>query len=477
MAEQLLRQTQEQRLQMVLAPQLRQSLRLLQVPALELRTLVQEELQKNPALEEVIEAKEPIEVQGEEEAPEESTAEIDLREEFEILARLDEEWREYFRQSESVRGYNPELEEHRRFMFESLTRPESLQEHLLWQLSLTVQDDEERKIGELLIGSLDDNGYLSTSLEELAESTGYPVEKLEKVLRIIHEFDPVGVGARDLRECLLLQLRRLGKEDSLAAAIVRDHLRLIAAHKYPEIAKAMKADLKEVQNAAAFIATLEPRPARMFTGSETQYVLPEVVVRKVGDEYVVILNNDHVPHIRISKFYRRMLEDPKTPEHVKQYIREKVRAGAFLIKSIHQRQNTIYRIAREIVRIQREFLDNGVEYLKPLTMAQIAGVLGLHETTVSRAIANKYMQTPQGTFEMKYFFTPGYRTADGREVSNKTIKDAIARLIEQEDPASPLSDQAIARLLEKQGIKVARRTVAKYREEMKILPSHLRRSY
>jgi len=477
MIEQTLRQTQEQRLQMILAPQLRQSLQLLQVPALELRTLVQQELQQNPTLEEVIEARDPIEVQGEQEAPEDSTEEIDLKEEFEILARLDEEWREYFRQHESIRERNPEEEEHRRFLLESLTRPESLQDHLLWQLSLTVPDEEERKIGELLIGSLDDNGYLSVSLEELSASTGYPVEKLERVLKIIQEFDPVGVGARDLRECLLLQLRRLGKEDSLVASIVRDHLNLLAGHKYPEIARSLKVDIDEVKRAASFIATLEPRPARMFTGSETQYVLPEVVVKKVNDEYVVIMNNDYVPHIRISRFYRRMLEDPKTPDNVKQYIREKVRAGAFLIKSIHQRQNTIYRIAREIVRVQREFLEKGVDYLKPLTMAQIAGVLGLHETTVSRAIANKYMQTPRGTFEMKYFFTPGYRTADGREVSNKTIKEAISRIIQQEDPANPLSDQAIAGLLAKEGIKVARRTVAKYREEMKILPSHLRRSY
>ena len=478
--EQYLAQTQQQRLQMILAPQLRQSLALLQVPILELRTLVQQEMQQNPTLEEKPLETTQVEVEPSTSEPAGSDAEdhkeLDFAEEFKVLARLDDEWRDYFQQTQSSHHYTAEDAAKRQFFFDSITQPESLQEHLLAQLALAGLSTEDKQAGELLIGSINDDGYLTTSIEELAHSTGSDLDRLQRILKIIQEFDPIGVGSRDIRECLLLQLQRLGKEDSPAATVVRDHLDALGARRHPQIAKAMKISMEELQNITAFIATLEPKPGRMFSAETPSYVLPEVQVQKVGDDYVIALNRDQVPHLLISKHYRALIEDPNTTQEVKSYIREKIRAGALLIKSIQQRQQTIYRIATEIVRVQRDFLEHGVSELKPLTMVEIASLLGVHETTVSRALANKYMQTPRGVFEMKYFFTPGFKTSDGKEISNKTIKDTIATLVAGEDTSKPLSDQEMVVKLKESGITVARRTIAKYRDELKILPSHLRKA-
>ena len=477
MAQQILSQRQEQRMQLVLAPQLRQSLEMLQVPVLELQTLIQNELQQNPTLEEKLtDSADRVEIEPIADAAEDAAPEGNLDEQFEALAKLDDEWREYFQQSRSVTTYTSEDAARRQFFLDSLSQPESLQEHLLTQLNFAGLGAEDRQIGELLIGSINDKGFLTSDLSELVETTGFEADQLERVLLILQDFDPVGVATRDLKECLLVQLRRLGEADSLAARIIGGHLKALAAHKYAEIARALKETPENVQQAAQFIATLEPRPGRAFSASAPAYVLPEVIVQRVNGDYSVTLNNDHIPHLRISKHYRNLMADPDTPIEVKNYIRDKIRAGEFMIKSIGQRQQTISRIAVEIVRVQRGFLEHGVTELRPLTMAEIAGKLGIHETTVSRAIASKYMQTPRGTFEMKFFFTPGFKTADGREVSNKTIKDAIAQLVAGEDPANPLSDQAMVDVLKERGTTVARRTVAKYREELKILPSHLRKS-
>ena len=475
MAQQYLAQTQSQRQLMVLAPQLRQSLELLQVPILELRTLVQQEMQQNPTLEEKPPQNEQVEVEPGSGEPEDTKA-LDFKEEFQVLARLDDEWREYFQQSQT-HHYTAEDAQKRQFFFDSIAQPKSLQEHLADQVALAGLSDTDRPVADLLIGSINDDGYLTSSLEELAQNTGFELARLQELLSMIQEFDPIGVGARDLKECLLLQLRRLGKEDSNAAAIARDHLEELGARKYANIAKAMKMSVEEVQQVARFIGTLDPKPGRMFTAEAPAYVLPEVVVQKVGNEYVIILNRDQIPHLFISKQYRQLMDNTDTSQEVKTYVRDKIRAGALLIKSIHQRQETIYRIAVEIVRVQRDFFEHGLSHLKPLTMVEIASLLGIHETTVSRAIANKYMQTPRGTFEMKYFFTPGYKNADGIEVSNKTIKDTIAQLVASEDTTNPLSDQTMVAMLKEKGITVARRTIAKYRDELRILPSHLRKSF
>ncbi|MFH0908975.1 MAG: RNA polymerase factor sigma-54 [bacterium] len=475
MAEQFFSQSQQQRQLMVLAPQLRQSLELLQVPVMELLTLVQQEMEQNPTIEE-----QPTDAQtadAEKDASGDSEAEKEFKDEFDKLAKLDDEWREYFHQNQTTQRYSSDEAAKRQYFLDSLSQPESLQQHLMDQLSLAALGDTERQIGELLIGSINEDGYLTSTIEDLASSTGHTVDHLNEVLDLIREFDPIGVGAKDLRECLLIQLRRVGKEDSLVATIVRDHLDALGARKYPEIARILKISVEEVQEIARFIATLEPKPGRLFVSDAPAYVLPEVVVQKIDGEYVVLLNNDHIPHLHISDHYRQLMSNTQTTSEVKSYIREKIRAGMFLIKSIGQRQQTIFNIATEIVKVQKEFLDHGVTHLRPLTMAEVAAVVGIHETTVSRAIANKYMQTPRGTFDMKYFFTPGYKTTSGATVSNKTIKDALAQLVANEDHANPLSDQAMVEALQQSGTKIARRTIAKYREELKILPSHLRRSF
>ena len=468
-------QSQQQRQQMMLAPQMRQSLEFLQVPLMELRTLVRQEMEQNPTLEEQPAENEQVEIEvGEEDAR--KAEEQEFQDEFKVLAQIDDEWRDYFRLTQSVRPYTASDAAKREFMMNSLTLPESLQDHLLNQLKTFGIPLNEQRIGELIIGSINDDGILTASVEELAGAAGYTLAEVRQVLETIREFDPIGVGARDLKECLLLQLARLGKQDSTAARVVQEHLEDLGARRYPAIAHALKLPVEEVQQLARFIATLDPRPGRRFSAEEASYVTPEVLVHKSRGEYVVLLDNEHLPHLSISRQYRQLMEDPATTSEVKAYIRDKIRAGAFLIKSIQQRQQTIFRIATEIIRVQREFLEHGVSRLQPLTMAQVAGVLGLHETTISRAIANKYMLTPRGAFEMKYFFTPGYKNAAGQAVSNKTIKDVIAQLVAAEDPAHPLSDQAIVARLQAQGFQVARRTIAKYREELRILPSHLRRT-
>lgn len=472
-----LQQVQKLSLQQVLAPQLQQSLRLLQVSAMELNELVQEELQQNPVLEEEPTDKPQVEVNAadsSEPLPEDSASEDNFQREFEVLSKLDDEWREYFAQTSSFRGRPPELDSHRQHFFDSIVQRESLAQHLLSQLDETALSAEDRKVAELIIGSLNDDGYLVSPLEELAVNTGLPLEQLERVLHVIQTLHPVGVGARDLRECLLIQLDRLGKSESPEAAVVSRHLEDLARKRYGEIARALNLTVEEVQQIAHFISTLEPKPGRMFSAEPEQYVAPDVIVQEVDGDYVVLLNNDQIPRLRINNAYKEIMARSDQPAEARRYIREKLRAGQFLIKCIEQRQQTIYKIAKVIVEHQKEFFDKGISHLKPLTMGQVAAQIGVHETTVSRAVANKYMQTPHGLFEMKFFFTPGFETPNGA-ISNASVKEQVAHLIEQEDPRNPLSDQEIVALLRKQGIPIARRTVAKYRSELNILPSNLRK--
>jgi RNA polymerase sigma-54 factor len=303
------------------------------------------------------------------------------------------------------------------------------------------------------------------------------VEDLERVLAFVQTFHPVGVGARNLGECLLIQLRRLGKEQSLEYRIVANHLEELGKRRFPEIARRLGTTTEQVQRAAGFIATLDPKPGQIFTPDPNNYVLPDVTVEKIGGDYIISLNGDQIPHLRISNTYKDLMSQEKNTADVKDYIRDKIRSGKFLIKSIHQRQQTISNIAHEIVKRQMEFLEHGPSALKPMTMVQIADVVGVHETTVSRAISGKYMATPHGVFDMKYFFTPGYQTAAGESMSNTSVKGAIAELVKNEDTKSPLSDKEIVEILEKRGIPIARRTVAKYRNELNILPSNMRKRY
>jgi RNA polymerase sigma-54 factor len=461
-------QFQNLTMQQVLAPQLQQSLHILQAAALELQNIVQQELQTNPVLEEET---------GTVESEERPKDDGEFQEEFERLAKLDEEWRDYMAQNVSYSSRNPEDEERRQFFFDSIASQETLQHHLWEQLNTADVNKSQQEAAELIIGNMDDLGFLQASLEEISQNTGHPLGELEEMLSLIQTFHPVGVGARDLRECLLIQLRRLGKEQSLEHQIVDEHLEDLGRKRLPELARRLGVSVEQVQKAANFISTLDPKPGQIFTSDPNNYVLPDVSVDKVGDDYTVSLNSDQVPHLRISKTYKDLMTHGANGTEVRDYIREKIRSGKFLIKSIHQRQQTILNIANEIVKRQREFLENGSASLKPMTMVQIAEAVGVHETTVSRAISGKYMSTPQGVFEMKYFFTPGYQTAAGATLSNTSVKEAISDLVRNEDARNPMSDKEIVEILSDRGIPIARRTVAKYRAELNILPSNLRKQY
>jgi RNA polymerase sigma-54 factor len=499
---------------LVLAPQLQQSLALLQAPTLELKALVEQELQQNPVLEEsaaqeaeILEKEAPEsdkDSEKETESPEPTeTAETadsqedsnfdsaseksegegehepadDFEAEFERLVQLDQEWRDHFSQTNLPIKASAEEEEKRQFMFDSLVVGTSLQETLLTQVRESALPEDQWPIAEMLIGNIDEYGYLKASVEELAGSTGVPQEMILAVLKVIQTFDPAGVGARDLRECLLLQLERSGQKGTLEYRIVDEFMDALGKRRIPEIARGTGQSVDDVQAALERIARLEPRPGRAFLPDNDQYILPEVFVQKVGDDFSVTTNNEHIPHLRISNTYKDLMSQRENSAEVRNYIREKIRAGKFLIKSLHQRQQTILNIAKEIVRRQREFMEKGVAFLKPLTMVQVAEVVGVHETTVSRAVSGKYMQTPQGLFEMKYFFTAGIQTASGDGLSNTSVKDMIADIFKKEDPTKPLSDQEVVKMLQERGIVIARRTVAKYRTELNILPSNLRKVY
>jgi RNA polymerase sigma-54 factor len=498
--------SQRMSMQQVLAPQLQQSLALLQAPTLELKALVEQELQQNPLLEEVA-AEEQEQEQSERPNPESDTQIIskaeaadpteppadvnfdpatekpnndpvdDFQAEFERLTQLDQEWRDHFAETNIPMRSSPEDEERRQFMFDSMTVGTSLQEHLMEQVRLSELSEEQRPVAEMLVGNIDDYGYLKATVEEMSGSTGIPQEKFLDVLKIIQSFHPVGVGARDLRECLMLQMERLNRQHTLEYKIVRDYMDALGKRRIPEIGRGTGEDVFDVQKAIARIGLMEPRPGRAFLPDNDQYVLPEVFVTRQGDDFVVATNNEQIPHLRISNTYKDLMSQADSSAEVREYIREKIRAGKFLIKSLHQRQETIRKIGVEIVTRQREFMEKGVAFLKPLTMVQVAEVVGVHETTVSRAVSGKYIQTPQGVFEMKYFFTSGIQTASGEGMSNTSVKDMITDIFKEEDPSKPLSDQEVVQMLTDRGIAIARRTIAKYRSELNILPSNLRKVY
>lgn len=485
--------------QMVLSPQLQQSLALLQAPVLELKALVEQELQQNPVLEETsvteISAEE-RETRGEEAAAAADPAEppadtqfdpatekasdnpadpFDL--ELQRILQLDQEWRDNFSAGSSSSRSEPEDEERRQFMFDSLVAQTSLQEELLEQVRLADFPDNLEQVAEMIVGNIDDRGYLQSGCNELSFSTGVPVDQIESVLRTIQAFNPPGVGARDLRECLMLQLERFEKTQSLEYRILEDHFDALGKRRFPEIARHLGITPGEAQKAGEHIALLNPRPGRTITPDDNSFVVPEVTVTRNGEEFTVSTNSDYIPHLRISNTYKDLLSQAETSPEVREYIREKIRAGKFLIKSIHQRQDTITRIAQEIVKRQREFMENGVTHLRPMTMVQVAEVVGVHETTVSRAVSGKYMLTPQGVFDMKYFFTSGLQTSSGDSMSNTSVKTILNELIANENSSKPLSDEELVDQLKARGIQIARRTVAKYRAELNILPSHLRKSY
>lgn len=487
----------------VMSPQMQQSLAFLQAPMLDLQAMVNKELQENPVLEEVApddrlnndsepqpelvgapednEAAEPP-ADTKVDPTEESSGEPvdDFQAELEKLAELSEEWRDHFNEGQinNLPRATADDEERRQFMFESLTTGQSLQGHLLEQAHLSDLDEKEMDVAEVIVGNIDENGFLQSTLAELVTAAGTDSDTVEEVLSVIRSFDPAGVGAEDLRECLLLQLERKGRIDSPEYRVVDQHMDALGRRRFPEIAKALGVEIDEVQDIAALIAQLDPRPGSAFQETADQYVVPEVFVAFKDDQWDVTSNREEVPQLRISNAYKDLMTQARDSKDVREYIRSKIRDGNFLIKSIHQRQDTILKIAQEIVERQADFFEKGVSHLKPMTMSEIAEKVEVHETTVSRAVSGKYMKTPQGLFEMRYFFTGAIQTADGGEgMSNTSVKQMLAELVENEDKAKPLSDEAIVKLMGEKNVKIARRTVAKYRGELGILPSSMRRVY
>lgn len=480
-----MQQLQRPEQRMVLTPQMQQAIHLLQLPLLELNTIIQQEMTQNPLLEEVDRQTEAPPEGGEATPPPEEgeatsspdNGELSFKEEFDRLAELDEGWKEYFRQSASYFRSAGLNEEKRKFLEDSITRGETLTEHLLSQLRFTILAPEDEKIGEIIIGNIDDNGYLSVSIEEIAREAKVDLNRAEAVLSVIQTFHPLGVGARDLKECLLIQIDSMERSEPLDRKIIEEHLEDLGKNKYPQIARALKTSLENVQKAAEFIGSLDPKPGRMFSPGDTLYITPDIRLEKVDDDYQIIFNSDYVPRLRINNKYRQLMNRQDTKPETKDYIREKVRAGLWLVKNIHLRQETLYKITREIVKRQRQFLDRGLSHLRPLKMSEVAQIIGIHESTVSRAVANKYIQTSRGTFQLKYFFTTAIPTPAGRDLSSRNVKQIISRMIKEENPHRPLSDQGIVEILAKRGIKLARRTVAKYRQSRNILSSHLRKKY
>jgi RNA polymerase sigma-54 factor len=497
-----LRQRQTQSL--VLAPQLRQSLKILQVAALDLRSVIQEELQSNPTLEELpmegvsldkpaedANGSEPDQPDTHNPSPDASPApeadapehnkgdELDFSKdkEFEILGKLDEDWRDHMASIGGTQPYTSEDAERRQHFFDSLVTETSLQEHLMQQAQMADMSPQALAAMNQLVGSLDDRGFLTQTPSDIALQSGIPLESVQEALKLLKTFDPPGIGAKDLADCLIAQLAAKGRGTCLAARMIRDHFDLLTRRRIPELARKLGADADEVQSAIEEIGKLDPAPGRRFADDSNRVVVPDVTVEKDGDEWKIHLNSDYIPRLRISSTYRDLIAKGTLTKQERDYLRERMRSGKFLIDSIEQRQRTIERITREIINAQKEFFEDGVAHLKPLTMTQIADVVGVHETTVSRAIANKYIRTPHGVFDFKYFFTPGYQAQSGASVSNTSVKEMIADLISLEDKAGPLSDQELVAKLQAKGITIARRTVAKYREELGILPSNLRRDY
>ncbi len=481
MSSQGFQQVQKQSQSLVLAPQLRNSLKILQAPAVELRTSILEELQANPLLEEL--AIDSISVEEHREEP--NANELDQDEEldfnaddFSAIERMSEDMREHYALENTGQSHTPEDEERREHFMNSLTTSASLQQHLIEQAELTDCSDQEREALIYLIGSIDDNGFLTETVSNIALTSRIPYGAVQKASETLRTFDPPGIGTKDTQDCLATQLELSGRGASTAARILRDHFQLLIRRRIPELGRKLGVTTDDIQDAIEEISTLEPSPGKRFSPDSNAVIEPDVTVFK--DEYgewKIVLNNDYIPRLRISSTYKDMLAKGNLSKKEKEFMIERMRSGKFLINSIEQRQQTIERITLEILKFQSNFFDAGVSKLRPLTMNTIAQTAGVHETTVSRAIANKYIRTPHGVFPFKYFFTPGYTAGGGEAVSNKSIKDMISHIIEEENPAKPYSDQGIVNILTEKDIKIARRTVAKYREELGILPTNLRRRY
>jgi RNA polymerase sigma-54 factor len=476
--------------QLVMTPQLQQAIKLLQLSRLELQNTIQQELVENPILEEAAEEESGEATEGENQEPAEEAAAPSAEEAPDPAAETrepstdelvsDVDWENYMESRPLTSGAQgpddrPSLEA-------SISLSVSLSDHLLWQLGLTPLSELEREIGVLIVGNLNDDGYLQEKVEAIAEQVNAPVEEVESVRHLIQEFDPVGVASIDLSDCLLVQMRVLGVHHPLAIKIVQEHLDLLQRKDYRGIGRIEDVPVEEVADAARLIGSFEPRPGRQFVDEEAVaglkepiYITPDIFVQKLGDEYHVILNEDGMPRLKVSNAYRAVLRGGEETKATKEYVREKLRSAQWLIKSIHQRQRTISKVMDSILRFQRPFFDRGPEFLRPLNLRDVADDIGMHESTVSRVTTNKYAQTPHGVFELKFFFNSSIRTSDGDGIASESVKEKITRIIKAEDPCMPLSDQKIAEMLAESDIHIARRTVTKYREALRILASTKRK--
>ncbi len=464
--------------QLVMTPQLQQAIKLLQLSRLELLDAIRQELEENPALEEVQEsgvedrplAEEPEPVQPE--APEKEVT---------IEERLTEDidWSNFIDEYNTPGKVNFESEGKESPQYEAFIAPkESLSDHLLWQLLMTAPTPEEEQIASLIIGNLTRNGYIDLSIEELAEVSGAPAEKVSSVLAILQTFDPPGICASDLMESLLIQTDRLDIDDPLVDEIIRHHFHHLENNNFRAIARALKRDIKEIVAAVEIIKRLDPCPGRQFSEEPPQYITPDIFVYRIEDDFVIVLNDDGMPRLRLSAYYREAVgSDAQMTTGAKQYIQEKIRSASWLIKSIQQRQKTLYRVMESILKFQRDFFDKGIDYLKPLVLRDVAQDIDMHESTISRVTTNKYAYTPQGIFELKYFFNSSISRSDGESMASASVMQRIRQIIENEDSKAPLSDDKISETLKASNINIARRTVAKYREMMRLLPSSKRRQY
>jgi RNA polymerase sigma-54 factor len=471
-----LRQSQR----VVMTPLLQQAIQLLQLSTLELQEVVQKELLENPLLEEVAPetsegpeaaaatpdapAPTPVEPAPVEPAPTSERQTDDLP--FDLTAVM-------FDDNNDERSLVAQ-EDREDLPFENIVRSvSSLTDHLDEQLRFTVEDPLVRRIGNEIIGNLDEDGYLRAELGEIAERCETTVDQVEKVLMLVQAFDPPGVAARSIQECLLIQLKADPNPDPVSVEIVEAHFDELSRRRYPDIARALKLPLDRVMESVEEIMGLEPKPGRRFGGADSRYIVPDVVVHKMGSEYVVVLNEDGVPRLRVNALYRSLLRN--SGDEARAYVEQKLRSAVWLIKSVDQRQRTLRKVTQSIVKFQRDFLDKGLPCLRPLSLRDVGEDIGMHESTISRVTTNKYVETPQGLFELKFFFHSGIASGDGEMVSSVSVKKMIQDLLANEDPAKPLSDQEVAQILKGRGLTIARRTVAKYREELGILPSHQRR--
>jgi RNA polymerase sigma-54 factor len=456
---------------LILTPSLQQAIKLLPLTTLELAEVLEQEVMENPLLEEVPQEQLSAEEIAQEEAKQQQEREDPLKE-----IDVEKFFEDYLDDGDHRRTRGAEVPELPPIE-NTLTEQPDLYDHLTWQLHMAVSDEFTLEIGDAIIQNLDADGLLRASVDEIANLGPYPMEEVEKALCIIQGLDPAGVAGRDLTECLRLQLRNLGLAESPTDIMVRDYMKQLQSHQYPEIGRQMGLTPDEVSHHLEIIKRLDPKPGLKYSPDKSTYVIPDVFVVKEADEYKIILNDDGLPKLRISPTYRRMLDVKEVgSEETRNYVKEKLRSALWLLKSVDQRQRTIYKVSESIIRHQRGFLDGGITHLRPLVLRDVATDIGMHESTVSRVVANKYMHTPRGVFELRFFFHSGITSNMGEAISSVTIKDKIRKMIEAEDPYRPLSDSRIAELLGHDGLPLARRTVAKYREELRIPPSNLRKS-